>query len=101
MKHLKFTTSLKFFSSILDFISQNFSSKPSVSFNKYWNFQKHPLCQFYFTIEEIGSEAGPSLKCVRLSSKLVNKFETQHMQSTDIFASSLKILHDNLNPVTS
>ena len=34
VKHLKFTTHLKFYSIILDPISQNFGSKPSVSFTK-------------------------------------------------------------------
>ena len=52
-----------------------------------------------FTIEEIRSEEGSVLKCVNLSSKLTNRAETWHLMSTDIFASSLKILRDNLNPV--
>ena len=34
--------------------------------------------RFYanFTIEEMGSEAGPVLKCVNLSSKFINRVET-------------------------
>ena len=54
-----------------------------------------------FAMEEIWSEAGPSLICVNLSSTLINKFDTQHMKITDIFAFSLTILRNNLNPVTS
>ena len=49
IKYLKFTTHLKFYSSILGFISRNFSSRTSVTFSQYCNFQDHPfICQFYY-----------------------------------------------------
>ena len=38
IKYMKFTTHLKFYSIILDFISRNFSSKTSVTFSQYWGW---------------------------------------------------------------
>ena len=75
LQQLKFETQLKFYSSISGVISQSFSWKLLVSFDKCQIFQKYPYF-VNFTIEMIGNKTAPLLKFVDLNRKCINQSES-------------------------